>query len=96
MACSPWPDRSRPKRPATSTIASDVPDTLASKRRRARAFGFLEHQIVALQAERIADKLERDVIIAAELELGERIELALGQFGREFDLAGREHVGRAR
>ena len=47
-----------------------------------------------LQAERIARQFERDVIVAAERELADGVELALGQVGLELDLAGGEHVGR--
>ena len=37
---------------------------------------FLEHQIVAFEAERIADEFERDVVVAAERELAEGVESA--------------------
>ncbi len=66
---------------------------IGEQRSGARAGRFLEHQIVALQAERIAGQLQRDVIEAAELELFQRILLALGQTAVELD-AVQHRVGR--
>ena len=55
---------------------------------------FLEHQIVALEAEWIVRQFERDVVVAAERELGHGLELPRRQPRRELDGAGRDHVGR--
>ena len=96
IASSPLAARSRPKLPATSTMQSVVPDTLAKIEAVRGAVALLEHELVGPQPERIAGQLERDVVVAAELELGGGIELALGQVGRELDLAGGQHVGRHR
>ena len=57
---------------------------------------FLEHQIVALEAERIAGEFERDVVVAAERQLGECVEMPFRKFRREFDRARRDHIGRHR
>ena len=73
----PWP-RGRGRTAADlDHVHSGVPDTLAEQRRGARPGRLLEHQIVALQIERIARQLQRDVIEAAERELAERVEMAL-------------------
>ena len=70
------------------------PGDVGEDGRGAVAVGFLEHQLVALQPERIAGQFQRDVVVAAELELGGGVELALRQVGRELDLVGDQHVGR--
>ena len=57
---------------------------------------FLEHQIVALQAERIARQFQNDAVVAAERKLVAGIELALGQSRRELDAAAHQHIGRCR
>ena len=70
-------------------VAAKFASDLDHRKRRASDIGkqtcgaqprrFLDHQIVALQAERIALELQRDVVEAAELEPFERVLVALGQ-----------------
>ena len=67
---------------------------IGQQRGGARAGRLFEHQVVALQAERIARHVERDVIETTERELGRGIELALGQRRAEFDFVRGEHIGR--
>ena len=85
IALSPCSASSRPNLPPTETTESGVPPMLASSAPVRGPDDLLEHQIVALQAERIAGELQRDVIEAAELELLQRILLALGQAAVELD-----------
>ena len=75
------------RRPRSS--CRSVPDTLASSAAVRGPLDLLEHQIVALQAERIARHLERDVVVAAERRACERVELALRQRRHELDLVRR-------
>ena len=65
--------------PATSIRQSCVPETLARIAAVCASAGLLEHEIVALEPERIAGEFERDVIVAAERKLAERFELALAR-----------------
>ena len=48
------------------------------------------------EPERIARQLQRDAIVAAEAQFRRGIELALGNVGREFDIARDQHVARHR
>src|SRR5580704_6514286 len=93
MAASPRADRSRPKEPATSTRQSGVPDTLASMAAVAVG-GFLEHQVVAVETERVADKLQRDAVVAAKGEPAEGVDVPVRQFWQELDAARGDDVGR--
>ena len=56
-------------------VQSVEPDVVGDDRRGTRVGGFLEDQVVAVEAERIADELKRDVVVAAERELVEQIDL---------------------
>src|SRR5260370_298748 len=69
---------------------------IAEHGRGARVDRFLEYELVALQSERIAGKLDRHVLVAAEAKLADRLGVARGQAGLELDLPGGEHAGRGR
>ena len=73
---------------AMAAIGVRVPVIVREGKQRRRAWTgrLLEHHVVALQTERIARQIERDVVEAAELERGQRIELPLRQTLVEFDL----------
>ena len=87
IAASPFCDSSAPNLPPTSISAERRAGHIGEQRGGACAARLLEHQIVVAQLQRIARELERDVVVAAERELGERVELALRQCGTELDLA---------
>src|SRR5262249_8301653 len=80
-------------------VAADVDHAQARARRvgedgrRARSARLLEHELVGAQAERVAWQLQRNVIVATELELGGGVEVAPRQFGVEPDFAGGEDIG---
>src|SRR5262249_50689547 len=58
-----------------------------------RAIRFFEHKFVLAEPERIADELKRDVVIAAELELAERLAMTGRQAWEELHIAGQQYVG---
>ena len=68
----------------------------AEQRRGARARRLLEHQIVALQIERIARHQQRDMVVAAEREIVRGLEHVARQVRLEFDSVGGQHIGRSR
>ena len=69
---------------------------IGEQQRRARRIALLDDDFVARQPQRIARHLQRDVIVAAEIQFRRGVELALGNVGREFDIARRQHVARHR
>ena len=74
IAASPAFASSAPNFPATSTIASGVPDTFASSAAVFARRRLLEHQVVVAQLQRIALQLQRHVIVGAERQLRDRID----------------------
>ena len=61
-----------------------------------RRIALLDDDVVAGQAERIARHLQRDAVVTAETQFGGGIERALGNIGREFDVARSQHIARYR
>ena len=71
-----------------------MPDTLASSAAVCVSVDFCEHQIVAFEAQRIAAKLERDVVVAAERHAAERVDLMMAEIRTELEAAGGDDIGR--